>query len=95
MASMANLIIKYVNSLDRLCKLAGTTASAYLKNMCLDNLSETQLIEGEMLFEYHCRRILAENARKETEHMIKTMRNNLLEQETHHHKRMRTNDYYC
>ena len=72
---MANLLLQYLNALDRLCRIAGTVSSAHLGNMCLDNLSDNQLIEGAMLFEYHCRRLLAEKARKETEQMIDAMRN--------------------
>lgn len=67
-------LLDYVNALDRLCRLAGTTASEQLKNKCLGTLTKAQLREGKRLFEYHSRRLLAERARRETIRMIVALR---------------------
>ena len=63
------LLLAYVNAYDRLCRLAGTSSSA-VNRMCLGSFTQEQLIDGTNLYNYHCRRILSENARKDTEQML-------------------------
>jgi hypothetical protein len=81
-------LLEYLTSFCRLCRLVGTSASEHLEGLCLDSLTQEQLVAGANLYNYHCRRILSENGRKETEQMLFVTAN--LEATRSHLKRARS-----
>ena len=77
---MEELLVQYFSSMQTLCSVAGAifcdNVREKIKEQYANKLCEEQLENGIRIYEYHTRRILADNSRLETEEMIKNFKRN-------------------